>query len=315
MGTPVIPVTAQLTNKHPRQVAAQTNSMTQDARGAVTLNISDERPEDTSVIYLYNVLDGYIGPDAVNAHVINQPPCFPAVLIPPCEKGRPFSFTKIPRWVRVRLEKPGTTEFEYRTEDGRKHATSLLNPAAYPGTEWNSQLGNWRSNDQFGNNLNLLGCFWSLNPPALEADNRTPLLTQSPELEKELKQFRAKARLTMEALIRTAESAHASGRPQDITPMQHFAMDYLGKQATWHMSHDHMISCPTCGAPVKEGIAYHKNDFGEKCPVDYEKCRTLGILPQVQAAPGVEEAHELTEEEAELATAARTKAGGKKKTR
>ena len=39
-----------------------------------------------------------------------------------------------------------------------------------------------------------------------------------------------------------------------------------------------MISCPNCGALVKDGLAYHKNEFGEKCILDWEKTYQAGAV-------------------------------------
>jgi len=44
------------------------------------------------------------------------------------------------------------------------------------------------------------------------------------------------------------------------------------------MTMDHMISCPNCGDPIKDGIAYHRNSFGDKCIVDHARCVKLGII-------------------------------------
>jgi hypothetical protein len=68
--------------------------------------------------------------------------------------------------------------------------------------------------------------------------------------------------------------------------MMHFAMDYLGKQAPWHMSMRHMISCPICGDQVPEGIAYHRNSFGDRCIIDMAKYERSVIQnrPAVQLA-------------------------------
>lgn len=223
------------------------------------LEAGDEGPEPNYKLYVYNVLP--------LEHEINQPPAFPRFIIPAKKSGERFGVTTLPVLVKERYEKPGSTEYFYKRVDGRKYATSLLNPAAFPGTSWEAQLQNWRSNDQFGNNFNALGCFWSLTDPNDE------------KLEGELEQFRARAVKTLNELARKAESLYNSKKEDEITPLMHFAMDFLHKQAPWHLRSDMLVDCPTCGEPVKEGIAYHRNSFGDKCPVDYEKCRALGIIP------------------------------------
>lgn len=263
MATPAQPTHTIISNSRiaPQMSRAKQNEAN-NALGVI-LDAGDEVPEPKYKLYVYNLLD--------LEHVVEQPPVFPHFVIPPCERGQKFSVTTLPAFVKERYEKPGTTEFNFKKVDGRKYATSLLNPSAFPGTVWEAQLSDWKSNDQFGNNLNALGVFWSMHSP------------EDQELEKELEIFRIRARQTMNALIKKGELLNAQGKQDEITPLQHFAMDYLKKQASWHMQSDHLVDCPTCGEPVKEGIVYHKNSWGDKCPVDYAKCRELGIIPNIQA--------------------------------
>jgi hypothetical protein len=244
--------------------AARSMERQENSPKGAKLETSDERPGVNYKIYVYNLLD--------MEHIVEQPPVFPRFVVPACPRGERFSVTTLPAFVKERYERPGSTEYYYKEIDGRKYATSLLNPGAYPGTLWQAQTQDWRSNDQFGNNLNAIGVFWSMKAP------------NDPELEKEIQIMKGVCLKTMNALVRKAEQLYNSKKEAEITPLQHFAMDYLHKQAPWHLQSDRMVDCPTCGEPVKEGIAYHRNSFGEKCPVDYEKCRELGIIPKLGPA-------------------------------
>ena len=223
------------------------------------LETGDDVPLPTYKLYIYNVLE--------LEHEVNQPPAFPRFIIPPKPKDKKFSVILFPNFVKERYEKPGSVEYFFKHVDGRKYATTLLNPAAFPGINWNAQLQNWRSNDQFGNNYNSFGCFWSLKGP------------EDPELEAELQQFRTIARKTLEALIRQGEYLYNSKKENEITPLMHFAMEHLHKTAPWHMESYLMVDCPNCGEPVKEGVAYHRNSFGERCIIDVARCAEIGIFP------------------------------------
>jgi hypothetical protein len=220
--------------------------------GATTLVTQDRGSEPDYFIYVYNLL--------ALEHLVQQPPLFAAFHIPACKKGEKFSVTLLPPFVNEVIMRAGTTELTYKQLDGRKAATSLLNPGAYPGTNWESQLNDWQTDDQTGNNLNNFGCFWSLTRP-----------DEDDKLEVEMRLFMDRARKTMEELVKRAEELFESGDRKLITPRMHFAMDFLGKQAPWHMSMRHMITCPVCGDNVPEGIAYHRNSFGEKCIIDMER--------------------------------------------
>lgn len=247
-----IPLTATLAQSQKRAMGQAQEMVYNENHGARTLSTQDRGHEPEYFIYVYNTLE--------KEWIVRQPPLFSAFHIPACKKGEKFAFTLLPAFVNEVYQKSGSFELSYKQIDGRKAATSLLNPGAFPGTQWEGQLHDWNTDDQTGNNLNNFGCFWSLTRPD--------------ELEKlvvEIQLFRDKCRKTMEELVQRAEELFESGERKLISPMMHFAMDYLGKQAAWHMSMRHMISCPNCGASVPEGIAYHKNDFGEKCIIDMER--------------------------------------------
>src|SRR5258708_4005119 len=149
-----LPVTATL--KHSPQADLAAKSMERKENGPVTLTTGDDSRDPGYFVYIYNILD--------LPHVVEQPPLFPRLNIPACPEGEKFSVIPMPAFVNERYEIPGSLpiEFRYKKFDGRKACTSLLNPSAFPGTDWNSQLQPWRSIDQTGNNLNAFGCFWSL---------------------------------------------------------------------------------------------------------------------------------------------------------
>lgn len=229
-----------------RRAQAMMNSENADG---ITLQTQDEGRQANYCIYIYNILN--------MQHIVEAGDKYPRFVIPACPPHEKFAYTTIAAFTKDRHVRPGTSDYYYKQVDGRKDATALLNPSAFPGTQWEAQLANWESLDQAGNNLNALGCFWSTTEP-----------DDLEHLEVEIKMFRDYATRTMENLVRQAELFVAAGKLTEVTPRMHFAMDYLGKQAPWHMTMTHHIACPNCGASIKEGIAYHKNDFGDKCIVD-----------------------------------------------
>jgi len=244
-----------------RGAAAMQDSENHDG---IRLSTQDNVGEANYVIFVYNILN--------REYVVEQPPKWPHFRIPACPKGEKFAFTVLPAYTKETFFDAGDpSRTHYRIMDGRKDAMSLLNPSAYPGTQWESQLSNWDNEETAitgtGNNKNAWGVFWSLTSP-----------DEVEKLEEEIQLFRDYVVKTMNGQVKQAELLAAQGKLQDITPNMHFAMDYLGKQAAWHMTMDHMISCPNCGDPIKDGIAYHRNSFGDKCIVDYARCVKLGIV-------------------------------------
>lgn len=244
-----------------REMGAGTGLKDATGPNVAVLQAQDQGREAGYVIYVYNILN--------REYTVVAPPKFPAFKIPACPKGEPFSFTVLPAFTKEVFRRPETDEFYYRQVDGRKDATTLLNSNAFPGTDWASQLANWNSEETAitgnNNNLNSFGVFWSMTAP-----DETEKLTE------EIKLFRDYATRTMNGLVKQAELLAAQGKLHEITPNMHFAMDYLGKQAAWHMTTDHMISCPNCGDIIKDGIAYHKNSWGEKCVLDWRRVVKLG---------------------------------------
>jgi hypothetical protein len=247
--------------------AARSLAAEQNGVDAVTLSTQDLGVDAGYVIYVYNIFD--------QQHIVEQPPLFPRFVIPACEPGLKFAFTLLPAFVLERYEKPGSLPVEYHTKrvDGRKCATSLLNPDIFPGIEWGSQLieGVTGNGDQTGNNLNAYGCFWSLTKP------------DDPALAGEIARFRKRLDKTMRALTEQGDMLYAAGNQAAITPLMHKGMEYFNMQAPWHRTQAHMVSCPNCGEPIREGLAYHRNQFGEKCIIDrarYEASIVRDELPR-----------------------------------
>jgi len=263
-----MPPTAALKKDQTRAMQAG-RAMAQDLNGTdLTLQTQDEGPEAKYCVYIYNILE--------LPHTRNQPPEVPHLKIEPCPKGQKFSVTKFPAFIKERYEKPGELEYSYKNVDGRKYATSLLNPDTFPGTDFEAQLieGTTGLDDMTGMNMNAFGVFWSMTPP------------DSPALDGEIKRFRARADKTMDELVKRGNALNARGALAEISPMMHFAMEYFGLTAPWHMSHRHKTECPNCGELILEGIAYHRNATGDVCILDHDRyLKATGKAPVPAAEP------------------------------
>lgn len=266
MGTS-IPVTHTLAQDQKRAMQQAIATQEAENHGATTLSVQDDGAPANYVIYIYNLIDW--------EWILHQPPQFATYRIPPCKPGEKFAHNIMPAFVNEVYNRTGTTELYYKKVDGRKYATSLLNPSAFPGTKWESQLNEWRTEDQFGNNLNAFGTFWSLTRP-----------DETAKLDVEIKIFKERVRKTFTGLVKEAEKLAAANNQTAISPLMHFAMDYLGISSGWHTSLKHMVDCPNCGESVQEGIAYHKNAFGERCIIDEARYyKAVGVTrPQAQLA-------------------------------
>lgn len=208
-------------------------------------------------IFLYNILRGW------DFAPIEQPPTFPRFIIPPVPVGEDFSFTLLAETVNEIYVKPGTNELMYQTRPGTEAANSLVNPDQHPGNPWDAQFRDIR---KFGNqdmgacNLNEVGVWWSWTEP------------DDPKLVEEINRMRKRVDGTMRALIAEANKLNVTkDGPEQITPFHHFAMEYFNLQSAWHSSMSHLVPCPNCSMPVRQGIAYHKNDFGDRCIIDRDR--------------------------------------------
>lgn len=233
--------------------------------GGETLRLSTQDGlHEADPIFIYNICE--------LSHVRNQPPEFPAFTVEPCPKGEKFFVKPFPGIVNERYVRPGTSEYYYKQVAGRKYATSLLNPDCFPGTDWRAQLneGTTGNNDMTGMNMNALGVFWS------------ELAPDDPKLPEVIKLFRARVDRTMDALVKEGNRWNAEGKLNNISPMMHFAMEYFGLTAPWHMSHRHKTECPNCGDLILEGIAYHRNASGDICIVDPERYAKVVVSAEQQ---------------------------------
>ena len=247
-------------------------------------------------IFLYNILADYDFPP------VQQPPTFPNFKIPKCPKGEKFAYTVLPAQVNNPIERngaeEGTTEITYFVADGREAANSLCNPDAHPKNPFEAQfrdISKMGNGDQLGNNLNEKGIFWSLTSPYIdEAGNQRPLPGDDPKvlneliqegklfynekLDEEIAAMRKRVDKVMRTLVDAGNTLNAANKRAEIAPDHHFAMEYFNLEAEWHRSHEHRIACPNCGDPIREKIAYHKNQFNMLCVVDWQAAYEAGVV-------------------------------------
>lgn len=257
-------------------------AMQENSNSKATILVSQDAGREADyMIYLYNVCVGWEFPP------VQQPPTFPSFKIPTCKKGEKFAFTTLPAFVNNPIERPGavegTTEITYRRVDGREAANSLVNPDAHPRNPFEAQFRNiekFGNRDQTGNNLNAFGIFWSMTTP------------DDPKLKEELDACRARLNTTMRGLVEQGNNLNAQGNLKDISPLMHFAMEYFNLEADWHKSHEHRVPCPNCGMPIREGLAYHKNEFGDRCIIDHERYQASIVKEKTAASAAAQESDE-----------------------
>lgn len=98
----------------------------------------------------------------------------------------------------------------------------------------------------FGQNLDDLGVFWTLNNPPTPA---------------EVAAARTKMEATYRRLLTVATSLETTGKLDEITPLMRIAAAYFGEDRPWNRIYKKTFECPGCGEPAKPGIIRHPCGF------------------------------------------------------
>lgn len=211
------------------------------------------------LIRIYNVLP-------LQHSNINRSKPYTSVTIPACEEGKKVSEPFVlPSVVNSPYSPLGSFEVKYNGEDGRRRAMDIINPANI-GLDQDVAASKSADGqiDQEGNNLNDLGVFW------------TELAPDDPGLDVLIAKFKARAEKTLNVFINNAKVKEATGKIGSINALERFAVAYFGIKTSWNQVHEHKVSCPNCGDDIKSGIALHRNQFGDKCVLDWKRAYETG---------------------------------------
>lgn len=209
-----------------------------------------DRPPDY-FLYIYNI--------APIEHRLFKPPLAPIFDIAACPVGDPYvCVARIPNIVNQKHVDAYTGQVHNTGTRGEALANDLLNPANSTNEPWR-EVNDWAN---VGTDLTVRGCFWSReNPPSA-----TDL---------------AKAKSRMEAhfqrLVEEGNMLFNSGKQNDISPDHHQAAMYFGLQTSWHRHYDAPVACPICGENIKSGVAFHRNEAGGVCVLNWERAVSAGV--------------------------------------
>lgn len=122
-----------------------------------------------------------------------------------------------------------------------------------------------------GNNLSDRGVFWSLNGPGASDLNKDRLEEPTEaEVKAATKRLERFYNSVLEKM-RELETSNPKELLERLGPEAHAAADYFGIETSWHGKRSKPMDCPNCGARVKEGIAFHKNEEGGICVIDWKR--------------------------------------------
>ena len=164
--------------------------------------------------------------------------------------------------------------------DARRLAMDIINPA-------NLSLDQSFRVDpaimQFsqGTDLGVKGVFWSPNNPP------------KPE---EIEAARIRMETYYTALLekaRTLELTDKKKLEEELGQNQDYniAAEYYDIDTSWHtklVRKASKIECPNCGDQIKAGIAFHKNEEGYDCILDWERAVKAGIKKKSDVPEGKE---------------------------
>lgn len=213
------------------------------------------RPPDY-YLYVFNI--------APRSFQVRRPPSFPLVTLAKCAVGKPYELVaRVPSTVNEKWIDADSGEPRYKGITGERFATDLLNPANLGIDIWQEITDENESWIDHGtDDLTRRGVFWTRN--------------QVPS-EEELAQAKSRMERHYRTLIAQAEDlSHDPKRIKEIGREHHAAADYFGLKATWHVIAEAPSFCPNCGEPIKAGLPYHRNSFGDKCVLDWKRTVAAG---------------------------------------
>jgi len=154
-------------------------------------------------------------------------------------------------------------EVRIRFHDARKVAQDIVCPDA-PDMDSPISLESRSS----GTDLRSQGIFWSLNnPPTAE----------------EIKKARGRVEGYYRSLLERATALEYSN-PKELAERlnedYHLAADYFGEEYSWHKVRvkkaASKVPCSVCGEDIKAGVAFHKDEQGDYCILDWQRAYEAG---------------------------------------
>lgn len=203
-------------------------------------------------IYVFNV--GARSHRVSNGHLKN-------VLIPGVDKGQKYVMAfKLPNIVNQCWQGADNGMIQTYGDDGRRVAMDIINPANM-GIDQDYEIPKDQIVSQ-GANLANWGLFWSLNEVPTD---------------EEIAKAVGRMERYYRSLLKEADQLARSGKYDKIEEFHYIAADYFGYKGAWNTKVDVPNDCPNCGASVKQGVAYHRNEDGSVCVIDWQRTVAAGI--------------------------------------
>ena len=228
--------------------------------GAIDRNLT-RKPD--RYIYLFTV--------SKRGFTIERPPLFPRIKVPACgpqERYKLFQAIPDPVIQPIMDWDKGKNVAAPDPPDGVRVAVDLIDPNNLANSlDWVCpEYAVAEVQQGSGCNLANQGLFFDYTP--------IPSEQELVKAEKRRHDYYERLRMNADMLEKTnpKELALAVFFNNDY----HQMADYFGLEYSWHRVMSVMASCPNCGDKIKQGVGFHKTDFGV-CIIDWQAAVKAGI--------------------------------------
>ncbi len=239
--------------------------------GGIDRNIT-RKPD--RYIYLFTI--------SKRSFIIERPPLFPRINVPACEPQEQYKlFFALPDPVMQTIMDwdKGRNIAAPDPPDAVRVAVDLINPNNI------SQDLDWACPEyamatvQQGAGMNLAdqGLFFDYDP-----------VPSKKELKKaEARRHNYYNRLRMNADRLQVTNPKEMAQEVFFNNDYHLMADYFGLEYPWHKVMTIMATCPNCGEKIKQGVGFHKSEFGI-CVLDWRVAVEAGIKTRADVPEGKE---------------------------
>ncbi len=221
-------------------------------------------------IFIYNI--------APRKFEIRRPPYFPCVSLAACPSGQPYvKVATVPNVVNEKWIDADTGETRVRGIIGERFVMDLLNPS-------NLGVDMWRdiSDEQMSwidggtDDLTRRGLFFS---------------TDDPPKQEHIEITRRRMEEHYKRLIQQADEINMQNIPdlkRTIGMEHHLAAEYFHAKSPWHIVAELPSTCVNCGELIKKDVAFHRNELGFICVIDWKRAVAAGAKTKADVPEGLQ---------------------------
>jgi hypothetical protein len=214
------------------------------------------------------------------SHYVQRPPVFSKLLIVACPADERYCMVARFPHPFTQLDRDMNGSIIAVNMDGQKVAQGICNPNNLTD---NQDLGSdrWLSLGDDGSNLSKKGVFWSLNNPPEEHEIAAA--------EKRLDNYHRQLLNEADSLALTDPKKLQERLTTNLD--YRLAADAFGEEHTWHKLRARglaTVNCANCGESIKSGVAFHRDQDGDLCVLDWKRTVDAGKKTRADVPAGRE---------------------------